>query len=204
MSSRSLNFIFLVCGACFAGATRLGAVAESDEVVPSPLVAMAASPMPTRSNSVYAPTSAMPAPDALALARSVAGQSGRDIIVSRVAATGSMRPFFDENAVLLLEAVPYDELKLGDVITYYHPELKVLVVHRLVEKRGDNFWARGDHNGGMDNIYVTRDSYRRRLAGVLYMSPQEKPKPAGKGEGRKGEKVFASEKSEKPEKAVIE
>lgn len=109
------------------------------------------------------------------MARRVAAMSGRDIIVSRVAPTGSMKPFFDENALLLLEAVPYDSLKLGDVVTYCHPTLKVTVVHRLVEKRGDQFWSRGDHNGGMDNIYVTRENYQRRLAGIIYTEAPSVP-----------------------------
>jgi signal peptidase I len=142
--------------------------------------------METRYNSEFAPTSGLSRAQAYTLARTVADTTGRDLLVSAVAPTGSMKPFFSENALLLLEAVSFDELQIGDVVTYFHPERKRTLVHRLVEKRGDRFWARGDHNRKMDDIYVTRDNYQRRLAGVIYMRPENGLKAADVGTmGRK-------------------
>jgi hypothetical protein len=82
--------------------------------------------------------------------------------------TGSMKPFFDEKAVLLMEAAPYEDLKVGDIVTYRHPQLGLPVVHRLVLKDGDKFWAKGDANERMDNEYVTRENYLRRVYGLIY------------------------------------
>jgi uncharacterized small protein (DUF1192 family) len=89
---------------------------------------------------------------------------------STVLPTGSMKPLFDEKAVLLLEAAPFEDLKVGDIVTYRHPALGVPVVHRLVLKDGDKFWSKGDANGRMDNVYVTRENYLKRVYGVIYTS----------------------------------
>jgi hypothetical protein len=82
--------------------------------------------------------------------------------------TGSMKPFFDEKAVLLMEPAPFGELKVGDIVTYRHPQLGLPVVHRLVIKDGNRFWARGDNNGRMDDVYVTAQNYIRRVYAVIY------------------------------------
>ncbi len=125
----------------------------------------------THSSSVLSPTSQLTRQHAQALASSFAISMGKDIIVGTVAPTGSMRPYFDEHALLLLEAVPFDQLRLGDVVTFRHPRLAIDVVHRLVEKRGNAFWTKGDHNVGMDDVYVTPENYHRRLVGVIYFQP---------------------------------
>lgn len=134
-------------------------------------IVLAAPRYETRVTVDESPTSALSWDQAYRLARAIVQSTGRDIVISRVEATGSMRPYFDENAVLLLEAAPYSELKVGDVVTFYHPQLHLIVVHRLLEKRGNVFWAHGDHNTGMDSVYVTPENYRRRLVGVVYMKP---------------------------------
>jgi signal peptidase I len=159
----------------FPGAMSPGAGAGELPEVMAPLPA-GASAMETRYNSEFAPTSGLSRAQAYLLARTVADTAGRDLLVSAVAPTGSMKPFFNDNALLLLEAVPFDELQIGDVVTYFHAERKRTLVHRLVEKRGDRFWARGDHNRRMDDIYVTRENYQRRLAGVIYMRPDNDTK----------------------------
>jgi hypothetical protein len=82
--------------------------------------------------------------------------------------TGSMRPFFDEKAILLMEAAPFEDLKVGDIVTYRHPQLGLPVVHRLVLKDGNRFWAKGDANDRMDNEYVTPENYLRRVYGLIY------------------------------------
>jgi len=82
--------------------------------------------------------------------------------------TGSMRPFFDEKAVLLMENAPFESLKVGDIVTYRHPALGIPVAHRLVLKDRDRFWAKGDANERMDNVYVTRENYLRRVYGMIF------------------------------------
>ena len=87
--------------------------------------------------------------------------------------TGSMKPFFDEKAVLLMEAAPFEALKVGDIVTYRHPQLGLPVVHRLVIMEGDWFWAKGDANDRMDNVYVTKENYIRRVYGMIYSKEGE-------------------------------
>jgi signal peptidase I len=67
-----------------------------------------------------------------------------------------------------LELTPFEELKVGDIVTYRHPQLGLPVVHRIVLKDGDKFWAKGDANERMDNEYVTRENYLRRVYGLIY------------------------------------
>ncbi|MFT3829166.1 MAG: signal peptidase I [Opitutaceae bacterium] len=82
--------------------------------------------------------------------------------------TGSMKPVFDERAILLTEAASFDDLKIGDIVTYKHPRYGMPVVHRILEKRGDKFWAKGDNNGRMDEVYITRKNYQGRVFGIIY------------------------------------
>jgi hypothetical protein len=134
-------------------------------------IARAVVPRATHLSESVAPTSELTREQAMVLAQIYSALNGKDIVVCDVAATGSMRPYFDENALLLMEAVPFSELRLGDVVTFRHPRLGTDVVHRLVEKRGNAFWTKGDHNDSMDDIYVTAANFHRRLVGVIYFQP---------------------------------
>lgn len=82
--------------------------------------------------------------------------------------TGSMKPVFDERAILLTEPAKFDDLKVGDIVTYKHPQYGLPVVHRILEKRGDKFWAKGDNNGRMDEVYITRQNFEARVYGIIY------------------------------------
>jgi hypothetical protein len=82
--------------------------------------------------------------------------------------TGSMRPTFDQNAILLTEPARFEDIRVGDIVTFHHPSYPVPVVHRVLEKRGDRFWSRGDANGRMDDIYITRENFDRRVFGIIY------------------------------------
>ena len=82
--------------------------------------------------------------------------------------TGSMEPMFNERAILLIEPARFEDLKVGDVVTYRHPQFNMVVVHRILEKHGDKFWSKGDHNGRMDQVYITRENYEARVFGIIY------------------------------------
>ena len=56
----------------------------------------------------------------------------------------------------------------GDIVTYRHPRYGMPVVHRILEKRGDKFWSKGDNNGRMDEVYITRKNYQGRVFGIIY------------------------------------
>ena len=132
------------------------------------VVALSDQPVIRRSDPAT-PTSSLTPQRGLQLARLISLVKKRSTYCT-VLPTGSMRPIFDEKAVLLLEDAPFDSLRVGDIVTYRHPLLGVPVVHRLVAKDGDRFWSKGDANGRMDNVYVTRDNYLKRVYGVLYTS----------------------------------
>jgi hypothetical protein len=168
------KFLLVLVSATMAINTHATAPAEPPKLV-AQTVTMSVNSRPTRTSASLAPTSQLTRDQAMGLASALSRLEGRDIIIGIVAASGSMRPYFDENALLLLEAVPFEELRLGDVVTFTHPKLQVDVAHRIVEKRGDSFWTRGDHNSSMDNIYVTRENFRRRLVGVIYLKPETNP-----------------------------
>lgn len=117
-----------------------------------------------------APSGSLPAPEALAAAQtaaySIAARSGIDVTCASVANTNSMLPTFDSNAVLLLESVPFNRLREGDLVTYRSDLL--LVVHRLnaLTKRG---WEIvGDGNARQDSARVTPDNFDRRVCGIIY------------------------------------
>jgi len=92
----------------------------------------------------------------------------RDAGALFVLPTGSMRPTFDQNAILLTESARFDDIRIGDIVTFRHPSYPVPVVHRILEKRGDRFWSKGDSNGRMDDIYITRENFDRRVFGIIY------------------------------------
>jgi hypothetical protein len=168
------RFILVLVGATMAETMHANSPTEASGLVAQPLT-MAVAPRATHTSGSIAPTSQLTREQAMTLASALARMNGRDIIIGVVAPSGSMRPYFDENALLLLEAVPFEDLRLGDVVTFAHPQLQIDVAHRLVEKRGDVFWTKGDHNSAMDNIYVTRQNFHRRLVGVIYIKPESGP-----------------------------
>ena len=132
-----------------------------------PMVTPMASGTDTRKTLGLAPSSTLTSRTARAVARTMSAQIPGSIIAT-VQATGSMRPLFDDSALLVLESVPFDSLRIGDIVTYEHSGTHALIVHRLLEKRDGGFWAKGDHNGRMDDSLVTRENYRMRVCGILY------------------------------------
>ncbi len=68
---------------------------------------------------------------------------------SYVIVTGnSMEPFLHRGDLAILRQTgDYD---IGDVVTYHHPRLG-RVIHRIVDRSGDNFVLQGDNNGWIDS-----------------------------------------------------
>ncbi len=140
---------------------------ESDISAVQQTVALASSDGAAGQGLGIAPTSALDWNSAMKVATAarflVKGSS-----LLTVMPTGSMKPVFDERAILLTEAANFDDLKIGDIVTYRHPRYGMPVVHRILEKRGDKFWAKGDNNGRMDEVYITRKNYQGRVFGIIY------------------------------------
>jgi hypothetical protein len=82
--------------------------------------------------------------------------------------TGSMKPVFDENAILLVKPTPFAALKVGDIVVYQHPNIPIPVVHRLIALTAKGFLAKGDNNSARDSVPVTAQNYSGRVYGILY------------------------------------
>lgn len=140
---------------------------ETDMTAVQQTVALASSDGFGGRDGGIAPTSALDWTSAMKIATAARYMvKGSDLIT--VAPTGSMKPVFDERAILLTEAANFDDLKIGDIVTYRHPRYGMTVVHRIMEKRGDKFWAKGDNNGRMDEVYITRSNFQGRVFGIIY------------------------------------
>lgn len=80
--------------------------------------------------------------------------------MSKYAATGSMKPTFDENANgIRIVPKSEDEINIGDIITYQSKDS--LIVHRVIEKgtdrEGTYFIPKGDNNSISDGKVRFKD-----------------------------------------------
>lgn len=130
-------------------------------------VESASAPRETRRTLGIAPSSGVNREVAAAAARRLAPLvAGTKVCV--VQATGSMRPLFDENSLLLMEPAPFSSLQIGDIVVFQRTGTEVMIVHRILERRRNGFWTKGDHNNGMDTELVTEANYQGRVYGILY------------------------------------
>ena len=130
-------------------------------------IALAASKLNSSNGSQIAPSSTL-AWDRAMKAASAARYMVSGSSLMTVMPTGSMKPLFDERAILVMEPAPYSDLKLGDIVTYTHPKHKMPVVHRITEKRGNSFFTKGDNNSRADEIEITATNYQARVFGIIY------------------------------------
>lgn len=76
--------------------------------------------------------------------------------------SNSMEPNIMTNALILVEQVPFESLKLGDIIMY-HTDKYGMVVHRIIEKVDIGYITKGDNNPLKDNWVVTNEMYKSRV-----------------------------------------
>lgn len=63
--------------------------------------------------------------------------------------SNSMIPTFSRGDILVLQGIPADQLKIGDIIVFSPGPQQIPVVHRIIEINPDNtFQTRGDNNPG--------------------------------------------------------
>lgn len=121
----------------------------------------------TRNTIKESPHSTLEAGRALLMANTIASQiPGAKVFT--VLPTGSMRPMFDEKAFVVVEPADYDDLRIGDIVTYEHPRMRTVIVHRILERTEDGYWTKGDFNDRPDDVYVTRSNYRMRVFAIIY------------------------------------
>lgn len=91
-----------------------------------------------------------------------------------IAATRSMQPALPAGSVTIFTDEPYAAIRVGDIVQYYNPYMREFVVHRVVMKDTDCFYAKGDNNpfadeDGAGRPYCVPSGYiKGRLAAVLY------------------------------------
>ncbi len=79
----------------------------------------------------------------------VGGRAGYIVITGN-----SMEPTFYAGDLAVIRRAPSYEV--GDVVAYRHPEIGI-VIHRIVERRGDRFVFQGDNNDFRDGYKPTED-----------------------------------------------
>ena len=118
------------------------------------------------SDKPVAPSSSLPAQDARNAAKAVAlltrGQ------VCAVAPTGSMRPTFDSNAMLVTEPVAMAAVHPGDIIVRTDGVEGRLIVHRVVRIAASGAVTRGDANGEDDAGFVDDAKLKGRVVAIVY------------------------------------
>lgn len=157
-----MKFASFLCVAC-----AVGSIVRAE--VPAVSIVSAPTMVETRRSSAIAPNSTI----SVAQANDVAEQAQRVVpgtMVYSVRPTGSMRPLFDGNCLLLTEKAKFETLEVGDIVVFSHVRTGKLVVHRILERRKNGFWTKGDHNDGMDSDLVTPANYQARIYGIIYTS----------------------------------
>lgn len=67
----------------------------------------------------------------------------------------SMEPLFHYNDFIIIHQAA--AFNVGDVVTYYSPELNSFVLHRIIGVNLDRFVLKGDNNGWTDSYQPSRD-----------------------------------------------
>lgn len=114
-----------------------------------------------------APQSSLPRAKALAIAQQTADTLGGRVFT--IAPTGSMKPTLDENSVVTVEIVKFDDLRVGDIIIY-RDSAGLPIVHRLHQKNGNCWIVLGDNNSSTDRETVTQANLVGRVCAIFYTS----------------------------------
>lgn len=88
--------------------------------------------------------------------------------------SGSMRPSIDGNTIFVGENDVYDNLSVGDLVSYrsYLPG-RGYVLHRIVAKWGNKWVVKGDNNALPDIELVSRENFDLRV--FITMTSSERP-----------------------------
>jgi len=87
--------------------------------------------------------------------------------------TNSMDPVLDETANAVgIKPKTENDLKIGDIISYYSKEKKVILVHRVIgigfDNDGKYFILKGDNNTEADPEKVRFSQIQRKIAIIIY------------------------------------
>jgi signal peptidase I len=112
-----------------------------------------------------APSSSLSRDDAQRAAKAVSFLiNGR---VCSIAASGSMRPSFNEAAFVVTEPVPMASVRLGDIIVK-RADNGMLIVHRVIRIESEGLVTRGDANDSEDPGFTTAANLDGRVVAVVF------------------------------------
>jgi len=69
----------------------------------------------------------------------------------------SMSPFIKDGDIVTIFPLTSSSPGVGDVVAFNHPENEKLIIHRVVKKRNNDYYVRGDNALEADGIVQTRD-----------------------------------------------
>jgi len=86
-------------------------------------------------------------------------QGFEDCFIVGVSKTNSMEPTIDDGMYLILQPVNFNDLIVGDIIMYEHPDFNQgnPVLHRIVDKANGMFETKGDNNARNDPVKIGQE-----------------------------------------------
>jgi signal peptidase I len=69
----------------------------------------------------------------------------------------SMSPFIKDGDIVTISPLTNSSPGLGDVVAFNRPENENLIIHRVVEKRNNDYYVRGDNLPEADGLVQARD-----------------------------------------------
>jgi len=95
-------------------------------------------------------------------------QTGQDMYIlgykPYMISTGSMEPTLKVRGLVVIKEIPYENIKVDDIISFVPEEMPdKSVCHRVVEITDEGFVTKGDNNFKNDMGLVTKDEYKGKL-----------------------------------------
>lgn len=82
--------------------------------------------------------------------------------------TGSMLPTLTPSSIVVVAPVAYDDVKVGDIVTFTRPIDDATVAHRVIRiDRFGRIWTKGDSAERNDGV-LTPDRLRGRVVAILH------------------------------------
>ncbi|HCS29802.1 MAG TPA: signal peptidase I [Enterococcus sp.] len=82
--------------------------------------------------------------------------------------SNSMKGTFEAGDYIIDQVTPYDELQVGEVISYLHDN-NTIVTHRIATITEEGIMVKGDTNPNTDDVLITKDNY---IGQYLYHIPK--------------------------------
>lgn len=112
-------------------------------------------------------------------AKKIAENLEQNTEIYSVLPSGSMKPTFDEDDLLIVRKTPFKNLKVKDIILYINKELaevsgcpEAAISHRIIRRSsgGSALILKGDANYSPDDKLVTEDMYVGKVIGIIKKS----------------------------------